>query len=274
VETIEDRCEKIRLRFKAMGGWTPVNKVYFQKHIIYGNYIDITTYKTIRFSFKNEIKSFNRPHEEYFIKYLYHDELLYIKERPPKTSRSLLRSAQNLYRLALSNSDHFRTHSTIFATLKYHRNEQDLSLAYRDFKLFIQKLKYHYNIPIRYVAIPEFQKRGAIHFHCIFFDMPFLPVKHVELLWGHGSHNQGVDWQIAKHIKATGSYLIKYLRKGFDDPRFIGYRLLLTSRNLIRPSQSFSHHDLSNHLKQRKITLLKTYQNERIKQDNIYAKLC
>ena len=135
----------------------------------------------------------------------------------------------------------------------------------------IQKLKYNYNFPIRYIAIPEFQKRGAIHFHCIFFSVPFIPVKDIEALWGHGSYNQGVDWQIAKHIQATGSYLIKYLRKGLSDPRLIGYRVILSSRNLIRPKTSFDEQDLTDFVQDRKIKVLKEFKNEHLIHKKIYA---
>jgi hypothetical protein len=240
------------LDFKGL--YTPINKVYFLKYIKYGNYIDITNYKKIRLSYKNPNKSFVRS------------------KNNKRTDRSIQRTRENIYRLAQANTDNFWPSIPIFSTFKYHRNIKDIPTAYRDFRLFIKRLNYHFNFPIRYICVPEFQKRGAVHFHAIFFDFPFTPVKKIEKLWSHGSHNQGVDWQLAKNINSTSCYLLKYITKDLLDKRLQGKRILLTSRNLIRPIHSFDSLELDILLTNNIINTVDVFENKFIRKSKI--KLC
>ncbi len=50
-------------------------------------------------------------------------------------------------------------------TLTYRENMMDIDRAWRDFKLFNQAMKRKFPNRWSYVVTPEFQKRGAIHFH-------------------------------------------------------------------------------------------------------------
>lgn len=230
--------------------YTPISKIYSTKFIKYGNTIDATLYKSIRCTYKNPARTFTR------------------KNRPRREARSLVRSRDNLYRLCSANAQYFKSSRPIFCTLKYARNEQSLSTTYADFKYFIKKLRHHTRRKIEYVAIPEIQKKrlartgyAVWHLHVIFFNCPWVNVLEVEKIWGHGAHNQGVDWQVAKNLKAVSSYLLKYMNKSRDEVRLRGERSQLTSRGLIRPEISFDHRALDNLLQRHDYTLSDSYMN-------------
>ena len=44
--------------------------------------------------------------------------------------------------------------------------------AYGIFTRFIQRLRGRFGKSFYYIAVPEFQKRGAVHFHALFWGMP------------------------------------------------------------------------------------------------------
>lgn len=250
-----DSSLKRRLEFTTKnldyrGLYTPINRVYFQKFIQYGNFIDLTTYKTIRLSYKNPARSF-------------------VRRKQPKTTRSIQRTRENLYRLVEANVDKYRENLPIFATLTFKRNEQHIPTAYSDFRLFIQRLNYHHDKKIQYVAVPEFQDRGAIHFHLIFFNLPFTPVLVFENIWGHGYTNI----QTCKKIGAASSYLLKYLTKElFDNERLCGVRSVLSSRNLARPVLSFDSYALDDIKERATIKTLSVWENKYIRKSKY--KLC
>jgi len=96
-----------------------------------------------------------------------------------------------------------------FITLTFNETHATKSLYDQDFKKFILRLNYALDTKIQYVAVPEFQTRGALHFHLIFFNLRFIPARSFEQIWGHGFTNI----QVCKKIAAASSYLLKYLTK-------------------------------------------------------------
>ena len=59
------------------------------------------------------------------------------------------------------------TEYPLLLTATYRDNQEDLRLGYRDFGAFIQALRHRFGKEWRYIAVPEFQKRGAVHFHAL-----------------------------------------------------------------------------------------------------------
>lgn len=121
-----------------------------------------------------------------------------------------------------------------FLTLTFAENIQDLTEAHELYKLFMKKLNYELfgtkRSIIQYLAVIEFQKRGAIHYHVVFFNLPFIDRVYDVLnrLWGHG-------FLILKPVNDSehaANYLTKYLSKDFDDKRFYGRKKYLRSRDL------------------------------------------
>jgi len=87
----------------------------------------------------------------------------------PRSEFAVARTRYTIYHLIRCNQERIN----IFVTLTYKENELNIKTAKQDFKLFIKRLNYETSSQSRYICIPERQKRGAVHFHCIFFGLPY-----------------------------------------------------------------------------------------------------
>lgn len=159
-----------------------------------------------------------------------------------------------------------------FLTLTFARNLEDLPEANKEFNLFIKRLKYHLkkldeaneddeaveNIEdvkvdetdetdenteddeekesLKYISIWERQERGAIHYHVIMFNLPFIEAKKIEEIWKNGFIKINL---IKDEDKATGSvstYLTKYFVKDIAE-RVREKKAYFSSRNLKKPKE-------------------------------------
>lgn len=170
-----------------------------------------------------------------------------------------LRDARNkCRRLAIANFNK----DSYFMTLTVAENKDDVAFFDNEISKFLKKLKRRYG-NYDYIAVREFQKRGAIHYHLLIninfpLDVPpeYMPKKkrawvgkyaqlskqynheyimpfeeHLKELWGHGF----VDVEPCKHIDNVGAYLTKYMSKEFDDERLQRRKAYLNSQGLEQP---------------------------------------
>ena len=138
-------------------------------------------------------------------------------------------------RIVASNLN--RSELPLLLTLTYKENLTDIAIGYKDYRSFIQALRHKYGKDFRYICVPEFQKRGAVHFHALFWGLPkevFVQEREargIARLWGKGF----------VYIKETdgnerlSSYLAKYMAKAFTDPRLRNKKAYVASRNVKRP---------------------------------------
>jgi len=134
-------------------------------------------------------------------------------------------------RLAIANFDE---HSRFF-TATFADNITDMDFANNEFKKFIKRVKYHYG-NFKYIAVVEFQKRGAIHYHML-SDFGYIEQEQLERIWDNGFvwirdlliANKG------KPVDNIGAYIVKYMNKNIIDKRLMGKKAYFTSRNLNRP---------------------------------------
>lgn len=138
----------------------------------------------------------------------------------------------------LINSNLYDVSKCSFITLTYKENMKRLDVAKKDFLLFIKRFKYHYPLFDKYLYVIERQKRGAIHFHIVFFDVPYINFKIVSDIWGKGF----IDIHNVRDIKNLGSYLTKYLNKREQKENMSG-RVWGYSKSLLKPKVKVS--DLS-----------------------------
>lgn len=111
-----------------------------------------------------------------------------------------------------------------------------LRQAYQEFKLFFRRAR-KFGLIEKYIAVPEFQKRGAVHFHILVWGNIVNHVKTerstrlIQNLWWFGY----VDIiQTDGSFKLAG-YLSKYMSKAMQNERLGGERAFSTSRNVLRP---------------------------------------
>lgn len=156
--------------------------------------------------------------------------------------QSLKRSKKTLWRLI--NTNHFfwkkflqTNYNPVFMTLTFRDNVQDLTFGNRQFSLFIQRLKNFLPAKnLNYVTVPEFQKRGAVHHHALFFDLPYVKNIYDEMrqIWGHGA----VNVKSIRNMNYVASYVCKYMNKAMSDVRLVGRKSFFHSRSLLQPTVS------------------------------------
>jgi len=163
--------------------------------------------------------------------------------------KNIIRSKLECQRLAKCNSNDWKT----FITLTFSENIQDISFANKEFNKFIFKIRRVYK-ELKYICVPEFQKRGAIHYHLLtnidvnnnnliykqLDNKKFLHIKY----WNNGFDK--VD-NVNGDIKKIVGYISKYMTKDVDD-RLFGKHRYLYSQNLTKPCVSYLNLSDSKHL--------------------------
>ncbi|MEI6296075.1 MAG: Rep protein [bacterium] len=150
---------------------------------------------------------------------------------------SVNRTRSNLKRLINANvyipNNPF---SPVFWTLTFKENIQDLKVANKIFSKFIKRLNYFVGNGtkktfLKYVVVHEFQERGAVHYHAIFFNLKFIHVNILADIWGQGF----IKINKIDCVKNIGSYISKYLGKDLAGGKLDGHKRYFSSRNLKRP---------------------------------------
>jgi len=165
---------------------------------------------------------------------------------------NLQKAQRYLRRLIFSNATKW-SDQVCFITFTFKENVKDIKTANYEWTEFIRRLKKECSRAVKYTAVIEFQKRGAVHYHVLFYDLPKRIIQNdIELqieriryktaeglgilgvLWGNGT----VDIKEIKKInsiRSIGAYVSKYLSKQTLDERLVGEKAYMSSRNLIKP---------------------------------------
>jgi len=193
----------------------------YNKIIKYGNKMEVYEYE-LSPSFDLRAPRKKRVQQNEFVKF-------------NKREDNVKQAKINFRRLVEAN---FQSENPILLTLTHKENMDDISIGYKNLRMFIQALRYRYGKIFKYIAVPEFQSRGAIHFHTLFWNLPshITPEQErkdriLQKIWGHGF----IDLvETDGHEKLSG-YLAKYLGKTFVDMRLKNQKAYVASRNIKRP---------------------------------------
>jgi hypothetical protein len=156
------------------------------------------------------------------------------RKKGMRRAQSILRRLinSNAWRWYKPNNDIF---SPVFITLTFAKNVQDTKTANFLFSKFIKRLTYHIGEEkksfLKYVVVTEFQKRGAIHYHAIFFNLKFIDSNIFAKIWKQGF----VKLNLIDHVTNVGAYVCKYMCKEFEDDRLDGKKRYFSSRGLKKP---------------------------------------
>lgn len=122
---------------------------------------------------------------------------------------------------------------TSFLTLTFKDEKfSNYSLAVYEFSNFIRRLNYFIykdkKARLKYLAVPELQKRGVWHFHIVLFDVPYIPIFTIQDIWGLGfcKINKVND------INHLSNYVLKYITKSLYENIKKYKKKILTSKNL------------------------------------------
>lgn len=144
--------------------------------------------------------------------------------------KTMKRARANVRRIVCANPQLNK-----FFTLTFAKNVTDLKYANNQFRCFIKRLNRYLvkngKSSVQYIAVVEFQKRGAIHYHLL-CNLPFISTKILQDIWENGF----VKINKIDDVDNVGAYITKYMIKDSDDDRLIGNRCYFTSRGLQEPT--------------------------------------
>jgi hypothetical protein len=133
--------------------------------------------------------------------------------------RSAYRATNKIQLLIQGNMFNHQEEIPKFLTLTFRENITELKKANKLFRHFIKRLNRKCKKTIRYVAVPEFQKRGAVHYHLLIFNLPYIKAEVIEQqIWKNGI----INLRACYRTKGLFYYLTKYMVKSFSDPRCKG----------------------------------------------------
>ncbi len=169
------------------------------------------------------------------------------------TASSLSRTKNALIRLVNANARMWKDEQDVvikpqFITYTIHENIKTVQEANPLFTNYIKRLNYHTfgtkECVVKYVVVPEFQDRGAVHYHAAFFNLPMINARHEYLtgefaaLWEQGF----IKKKNITNVPNVELYMTKYLTKDALDKRLIGRKKYFSSRGLYKPEiVSYEH---------------------------------
>lgn len=164
--------------------------------------------------------------------------------------KNILRSKINLQRLVKCNENIFKT----FITLTFADNISDVDIANKKFRYWVDSVRRIYK-DFAYICVPEFQKRGAVHYHLLTnLDIKknkdiILKQENKKNMYDVRFWNNGFTSVFPmKNMNVVG-YISKYMTKDIDN-RLFGRRRYLYTQNLITPKEYIIDYNNEKELKQ------------------------
>ena len=144
------------------------------------------------------------------------------------------RARREVRRLVNANIGRYGDEFTAkFVTLTFREHVTDLKSANYEFTKFIKRLNYNiFNTNkshVKYLVVPEFTKIGRVHYHAIFFNIPYIKADLLADIWGHGF----IKINKIDNVDNVGAYVSKYITK--DNIKIEGMKSYFTSRGLFKP---------------------------------------
>lgn len=166
------------------------------------------------------------------------DEASKIRKEESKR-RSLQRTRSNLRRLINTNAWQWlkttgEPYLPVFVTFTFGPNIQNVKEANRIFSHFIKRLNHyvkHDGTRLKYSVVVEFQERGAVHYHTIFYNLDYIKKNILAGIWGQGY----IKIKGITNVSNAGAYVCKYMSKDLCDDRLDGLKRYFSSRNLHKP---------------------------------------
>jgi len=152
----------------------------------------------------------------------------------PRTPDAIRRTKQNFLRIVRANLT--GESSPAFLTLTM-RDIVRIEYAYRCFSLFFSHVRRYFGKEVKFIAVPEFQTRGAVHFHILVWGLKDEVIENeranrtLQNLWSFGY----VDCIPTDGSPKLAGYLAKYMHKSMQDYRLNGLKSYYTSGNIMRP---------------------------------------
>jgi len=192
---------------------------YNLKVVVSGKQVEVFKYKKHIWREFNKNQSENTQKEPKQLNIFEQEKI-----QKQKMRFSLNRTKTEIRRLTNSNPQLNK-----FMTLTFAKNITDLKTANYVFNQFIKRISYKYG-DFEYLAVPEFQKRGAVHYHLL-CKLPFVSIVELQEIWGQGF----IKINKIDNVNNIGAYVCKYLSKDMFDERTFGKKKFFRSQSLFGP---------------------------------------
>lgn len=221
--------------------------------------VDCGSYKQVYYYKKERVKRPNKDDDNDLdlSKIKLNDDIqLNKKEQKLKTKneiqdRNLIRSKLQCQRIAKSNMEDWKS----FITLTFEENITEVKKAWKKLHSFITMVQRNFS-NFKYLCVPEFQKRGAVHYHLLtnipcnseiiskrtlkrlynpnikdYKELEYYDIKY----WNNGFSSAE---PLENDPKKVVGYISKYMTKDIDN-RLFSHRRYFYSRNLNVPKVSY-----------------------------------
>ena len=146
------------------------------------------------------------------------------------------RARRDLRRIVNANVNQYGKDFTAkFVTLTFAEHITDLVSANIEFKKFIKRLNYQMfgtkKSNLKYTCVPEFTKIGRVHYHVIFYNLPYIKSNYLADIWGNGF----IKINKIDNCDNVGAYVSKYMTK--DNLEIIGKKSYFNSRDLFEVTE-------------------------------------
>lgn len=134
---------------------------------------------------------------------------------------SLNRSQKHLKRLINANIGAWGTEKAKFITLTFKSNIKKHETANPEFRKFIKRLNYFVfkdkKNRLKYTCCIERQTRGALHYHVVFYNLPYVKQKDLLKVWQKGKYGGSLCVNAIDDVDNVGVYVSKYITKEIED---------------------------------------------------------
>lgn len=143
------------------------------------------------------------------------------------------RAKRELRRIVNSNVGQYGDEfTTKFVTLTFSEHITDLAASNKEFEKFIKRLNYQIfkskKANVKYTVVPEFTKKGRVHYHVIFYNLPYVKFDFLADIWGNGF----IKINKIDNCDNVGAYISKYMTK--DNDEIVGKKCYFNSRGLFK----------------------------------------
>lgn len=159
--------------------------------------------------------------------------------------KNMQRASKNIADLILCNAWQWHKrngdpHMPVFITFTFRENVEDLNYANKEFTNFIRRFSYDIRGKmtfLKYLVVIEFQERGAIHYHAVFFNLPWIDRIYDKVIseWRKGVGEGAARVESVKSEEGLIKYLCKYLTKSIEDGRLQARKSHFGSKGLKKP---------------------------------------
>jgi len=218
-----------------------VNDTYHFRAVIAGHIIRLYKYNDLQVCQKGKTCEGRKKREDRTV-----------EDKQEDRKRNLWRARNALIDTINTNADRPWGERLKFFTMSFKEDIFDLKEANREFNKFIKRLEYHIKRKVHYTVIARFQdgrrpggkvggRDGVIHYHALFYDLPFVPHEKLTTIWG-----RGFVWINAiDDVDNVGVYMVEgYMGKEMDDERLNGQKHYWSSRGLAKPAVMYGREDL------------------------------